>query len=249
MPKLTVATPTIRVLGAQVTYASLQKQTFRDFEWLICTPASLVNTMQLFFPSATVYADPPLPNNYITRTYAASNLLATRANSDVVVSCMDYTELSSNALANLYDNYCHDPKRIYCVFGDFYHSIDIETFEFYDFGFTNRCHPDSDGGHPITARQFDSAFAYIPKCAYYEVGGIDEMYDMYFGNGEKDFVARLEKIGYEICTDHSIIMKGYLSHGRVEGWRQELWDMCVKKFDADMANVDADKRLKLNYIL
>lgn len=248
MPKLTVATPTIRVLGAQVTYASLQRQTLQDYEWLICTPKGLVSVMQSYFPSATVYADPPLPENYITRTYAASNLLAMKANSNLIVSCMDYTELSENALQRLYDNYQYDDRRIWCVFGDFYHKLNPETFEFYEFGFTNRCCQTDTEKHRITAMQFDSAFAAVPKYAYQIVGGIDETYDMYMGNAEKDFVARLEKLGYEMWTDHSISMKGYWGHGRLPGWSEDLWHECVAKFNADIAAVNAGTRLKLNYI-
>jgi hypothetical protein len=250
-PKITVATPTIRLQGAKFVYASLCKQVFRDFEWLIATSADLVDIMQETFPSAIVYPDPPKRELDITNVYKSNNMLATLANGELVVACVDYTDLSANALSALWYYYRQDRKSVYSIFGDFYsnyESILPNTYEFTDFKFTNICCPHGSISHVIHPMKFDFAVASSSKQSYYDVGGIDETYDKYTGNAEKDFVARLSHLGYSIMTEHCIHMKGYTAHGRLPEWKEELWPLSVAKLEYDLACVYAGTRLKLDYV-
>ena len=254
--KITIATPTIRLEGARVLYSSLQKQNMQDFEWLISTPYEMLGVMSQAFPAATIYPDPPKRDYDITNVYKAHNMLARKAKGELVIACVDYTELSSNALEVLWKYYIQDNKSIYGLLGDFYSnyktifpdmSLNAE-YQFTEFAFSNRCCHFGAAPHEIAPRKFDFAVASAAKQAYYDVGGIDEAYDKYTGNAEKDFTARLSKYGYKIMTCHEIIMKGYTAHGRLPEWKEDFWPLCCDKLTCDLAAVDNNTRLKLEYV-
>lgn len=90
LPKITVCTPSIRPEGLALTQASLQSQTFQDFEWLVeigLPPAHDLN--------------------------AAYNRMLRRAKGELVVSLQDFIRLEKDGLQKFWDAYQEFPDTFF----------------------------------------------------------------------------------------------------------------------------------------
>lgn len=88
MPKISVITPSIRPAGLSCVQASLQDQSFQDFEWLV----------ELGLP----IRGPDLNKAY--------NRLLARSKGELVVSYQDYISIAPRGLQSLWEAYLKYPK-------------------------------------------------------------------------------------------------------------------------------------------
>jgi hypothetical protein len=256
-PLITVTTPTIRLHGAQMVLNTLQSQTFKRWDWLISTKEDLVDEFYYEFgDQAEVFAEPYNPIHKV-QIYKSNNYLASIARGELIVTIVDWTYLSPDALQKLWDYYKLNPLTMIGLTGKFYKEVKIPSVagEFPSFigepAWTNECHPyDAEFGiyHEIDPSKFDFAVASCSKKAYFVVGGLDEEFDTNGGFAEKEFAARLKKIGFKIYTDHSIEMKGY-DHGQPAWYKPEHFARAQEYYRNCLYQIEKGTRVVLPYML
>lgn len=214
MPKISVICPTVRPEGLKLVEKALKRQTFRDFEFIVSSPAKVkikgFNIDQLL-------TDPPKKEGDYWAIYKSYNKCIRHAKGELVVSWQDFTYASPDALQRFWDHYQAEPKTLVTGIGDKYtdDTFTVVSWKdprekadkvFYD------CRPS----------EIEWNFCAVPKEAIYAVGGFDEVLDKYSSLCGLDVLDRLNMIGgWKFKIDQTI--KSYsLEHGRLPGWEENL---------------------------
>jgi glycosyltransferase involved in cell wall biosynthesis len=205
-PKLTVITPTVRELGLKQVRKSLNKQTFKDFEWIVISPNDLK------VDADKVLKDPPKKEGDYWSFNKAMNLAIEQAAGDLIVSIQDFTEFGPEGLAKFWYYFENGyDKALISGVGDKYNEegqkIWTDPRRTVEYGTFYECFPN------------DIEFNYcsIPRRAFFEVGGFDEYLDKYAGMDHISVQERLNDIGYKFYLDQTNESKS-LHHGRLPNW-------------------------------
>lgn len=234
--KITVVSPSNRKDGLEVVNKSLQKQTFQNFEWLIC--ADYTPSFYSVDSMTTLYPEPRKKRGDFYNLNKAWNLLFNKAEGELIVSIVDYTEFEPDTLQKLWDHYVNNP--VTCVSG-----IGVR----YKDGKPSWVDPRSIGKDKHIIHPIDMEFrlASVPRRAIQAVGGIDEEYDKVAANSEKEICVRMATLGYFFLIDESIIYKFYDYGGKSEIW-QKKWKKAQEMLNTHLNEIAGNKRLQLNYV-
>lgn len=203
--RISVVTPSHRPERLEIIRRSLAKQTFRDFEWLVCSPVK--------YKDCTRWIPEPKkkPDDFYNLNKAWNNLFYA-ANGKIIVSWVDSTWLDENALDIISRYYDAMPKVCLSGFGN----------QYTDFSFKNMSWKEERpvkivrGLHPV---DMEFRFASVPFNGFVEAGGFDENFDKYAALSEKELCVRLGDIGYQFLMDERLEYKfvKHEDHG-------PLWD-------------------------
>ena len=234
--KISVVTPTIRREGLDLILESLSKQTFKDFEFIVCSPFPVYDERVRW-----IMERPKHEGDYYSLEKSWNDLFR-NSKGELIVTVCDLEYIKPDALERLWARYEEDPCACVSGFGDQFKDVvngvgvnlvwsDIRPRVY----------------APSNIVNFDQALCSFPRKAVFAVGGLEEDFDRVAANGEHEFCMRLVKFGYSLWLDPEI---QYIAkfHPRIN----DKWDEMFKK-GQDMLKIYEDliinhNRLKLDYL-
>lgn len=199
---ISVITPTVRVEGLKLVEKALNRQTFRNFEWIVQEPTR------------------PLPKDCVWQLNYDYNRAVEKAKGDLIVSWQDYTYAKPDTLEKFWKHYQDEPKTLVGAVGNKYADESWSVMTWKD----PRERDDQGSFYPCYFSDIEWNLASIPKEAIYAVGGLDEGLDTGFGMDAYSVNERLNILGgYDFKLDQTI--KSYsLEHGRLtKDWDEKNW--------------------------
>jgi len=207
MAKISVLTPTIREEGLDIVKKALDRQTFRDFEWLIGSP---------FETDLGKWVEDDFEFGVWTlnRIY---NKLIKEAEGDLIVSWQDFTFADPDCLEKFWTLFELEPKVLVSAVGNKYEQVYPERkgVVWKD----PRERADQGTYYPCYFNDIEWNLCSAPKQALYDVGGFDEALDFLgFGMDGYSVNNRINDFGgYDFKLNQDI--RSYsLVHGRVPDW-------------------------------
>lgn len=220
--KISVTCPSVRPEGLELVEKALDRQTFRDFDWVI-------NSKRY-------------EGGYwgLNRAY---NDLIRDAKGELIVSWQDYTFANPHTLETFWFHYQDEPKTLVSAVGNKYKDATFvakvwqDPRERIDQGTYYECYP----------WDIEANLCSIPKQAILDVGGFDEQMDFEgYGFDARGVFERIDMLGkYKFKIDQSI--KSYsLEHGRPDGWDEH--NMLGKWTDYKSKQIDKKRYPVLSYL-
>lgn len=239
---VSVITPSVRPEALDMVWKCLQKQTFprEDWEWLVGSSFEYKN--------ADVWVKDPGKNEgdfySLCKTY---NLLIRQAKGQLVLSYQDGIWTQPDMLQHFWDLYQDNSMRCVGAVGDQYEKLD-------EFGKPTICcwqdpRKRRDHGDFYQCFPIDIEFTLcgIPKKAFFDVGGFDEVYDLGCAVAEKELVLRMDKLGYRPYLNQSLEYRA-LHHPRLTSDWDKYYKIACDLWDKHFGQVQRGERLKLNYL-
>lgn len=258
---ITVVTPSVRPEMLSVVAKCLQRQTFKDYEWLIATPYSLewkpflkefhlrdgysTNVIQLNDKTFLVLEPPKKKGDYYSLNKAWNEAFR-HAKGELIVSIQDGIWFNPHLLETFWAHYQTTPKA--CV-GGIGHQYDQmvngkpENLVWRD----PRARTDYGSFWEINPNDLEWCVSSIPREALFAIGGIDEEYDKYAALSEKDANFRMSKLGYKFFLDLTLEYRA-IKHPRLnDNWEKRYQAGCAIFLKHGQEIIDG-KRLKLSYL-
>ena len=214
MASISVICPSVRTAGLYLVKKALDRQSFTDFEWLICSP----DKPQLL--KDCEYDVTWLEDDFIGGYWSlnrAYNYLIKNASGKLIVSWQDYTYANPDALEKFYNCYQAEPNSLVSGVGNKYsdETWTVKTWQDprqrSDFGSYYACNPCS----------IEWNFCSCPKSALIDIGGFDEQMDLLgYGLDGISVNDRIESLGnYNFKLDQT--NQSYsLEHKRKPDWEE-----------------------------
>lgn len=220
--KISILSPSIRPFGVSLIDVALARQTFKDFEWLVCGP---LDKERLFnknirYNKHKYIGNPPLKKGMYWDLNSSYNKLIKKARGELIISWQDYTFADPDCLEKFWFHYRQEPKTLVSAVGNKYDAVypELGAKVWQD----PRERDDQGSFYGVYPQDIEWNLASIPKQALYDVGGFDESLDFLgFGMDAYQVNHRLDDLGgYDFKIDQTI--KSYsLVHGRVENWDRD----------------------------
>ena len=221
--KISVVTPSNRERGIEITRKCLDKQTFREFEWLTC-PGTVT--------------EPKKRKGDIYNLNKAWNKLFSVAKGELIVSIVDNTEFDKNTLVKLWQHYIDNPVIGISGWGKQYNGNKVTWVD-----------PRKKASKFYEIAPFDMEFRLcsLPRRGIQAVGGIDEEYDRVAALSEKDLSMRMAALGYKFYIDDTITYKFYQHEPHPPFWDKKFVEG-VKLINKHGILIQKGKRLRMKYV-
>lgn len=209
--EISIVTPTIRNAGLYLIKKALDRQTFTNFEWIICSPDKPKILEECAFDVTWLEDDFTGGVWTLNRAY---NYMIKQARGELLVSWQDYTFAKPDGLQKFWDCYQAYPDALVSGVGNKYSDESWTSITWKD----PRQRSDFGSFYETEFHNIEWNWCSCPKEAMYTVGGFDEGADaLYFGMDGYGVNERLDLLGYKFYLDQSNESFS-LGHGRVEGW-------------------------------
>ena len=239
MPKISIITPSCREQGIEINNRCLKRQTFKDFEWIVCSPYN--------YNYADVWIPEPLKKE--GETYNLNkcwNLMLKKAQGELVISIVDLLWFPPDVLEKLWIHYQNNKKSCVGGIGHQYDKIENGKPEHLVWR-DPRAQTQYGSLWEIKPIDFELCLASIPRKAIIDIGGWDEQFDFYAALSEKDLCIRIDQLGYRFYLDSSIEYRA-IQHPRLtKDWDQKYQEGW-KYFDKCLKEIQEGKRLKLDFL-
>lgn len=236
MVGISIITPSVRKNGLEIVRQSLQKQTLKDWEWLVCSPFEYKNAIWV--------EEPPKNKGDFYGLNRAYNALIKKARGELVISAQDLIQLPPNCLETFWFWHKRYNGKI-CVgaVGDQYLSLDPPILVWKDPRRTTAY----GSFYEINPIDLEFTLCAIPKQAFYDVGGFEEKYDIGAAVGEKELCLRMDKAGYRFYLDQALEYKA-IKHPRLSKDWDKYYEIANNLYLKHFQEIQGGKRLKLNYL-
>lgn len=234
--KISVITPSIREGGLEINQRCLKRQTFKDFEWLVCSPY-VVN-------GAIWIAEPTKRANENYNLNKCWNLLVKKAQGELLVSIVDLLWFPPDTLERLWSHYQADSHKCVGGVGHQYQSLvngKPEGLIWKDPRLRNEMFYQTSPLH------FELCVASLPRSGVLAVGGFDEEFDRYAALSEKELCFRLENQGYNFWIDQSLEYRA-LKHGRLTLDWDERYFQGTHYFETCLNQIKLGQRQRLDFL-
>ena len=206
--KVSVFTPSIRIEGLKLVQKALKRQTYKNFEWIVCSPK---------VPEVDcIWLKDTHKGGYWTLNRAYNDLIE-KAQGDLIISWQDYTFADPDCLEKFVAHFEAEPKTLVSAVGNKY--TQIEPYPMLKVWQDPRESERYGSYYKCVYNDVEWNLSSIPKSALYDIGGFDERLD-FEGFGMDGFAVndRINSLGtYDFKIDQSI--KSYsLPHDRHEDW-------------------------------
>lgn len=215
---ITVVTPSIRKAGLEIVRQALANQTYRDFEWLICSP------FDPEIPEARWVKDDFKEKNLKLKwgLNHAYNALFKEAKGELIVSWQDWIWAPENTLEKFLFNW-QETKGIISGVGDQYlrmgeYKPEVKVWndprKTDKYGSFYECNPNDNEWN----------LACFAKADVYEVGGMDEKLDeLCLGCDQIQVVERWDDLGKKFYLDQTL-ESFTVRHGREDFGGEKKWN-------------------------
>lgn len=262
MVKISVVTPSVRPEGLDIVRQSLNRQTFKDFEWIIVTPDNgewskfrmelalkdgFINDMvRLGDGENYLLFEPPKNEGDMYSLNKAWNAAFKRARGELIVSFVDMTWAPPDALENFWIHYENNPKALVGGIGHQYAEVQNnkpEVLVWQD----PRARTDFGSFYEISPIDLEFCLTSVPRQAIYDIGGWDEKWDQFAALSEKEACLRMDKLGYKFYLDQSIEYRA-LTHPRLTKDWEERYQKGCEYLDQCFKEIKNGTRLKLDFV-
>jgi hypothetical protein len=213
--KISCLTPTIRTAGLYLVKKALDRQMFKDFEWIICSPDKPKLIKDCKYDVTWLEDDFEGGVWSLNRAY---NYMIKNARADLLVSWQDYTFANPDALQKYWDCYQSEPNTLVTGVGNKYTDESWTSMSWQD----PRERRDQGTFYSCNPHDIEFNFCSIPKLALYDIGGFDEGMDFLgYGMDGCSVADRIDLLGgYDFKIDQT--NKSYsLGHGRPVDWDEK----------------------------
>lgn len=220
--KVSVLTITNRPGGIDIAVANLERQTVRDFEWVLVDslyaersqPSPTGFGMEHFAPDVPFQHLPDPPKSRVSNMAAAVNHGLAHCRGEYVVLMQDYIWIPPKGIERFLKGQrehgpClvtgvgnvgsgprdHDPTEMFSIFGDWY-DLAPTGLSWAD---PRKSH--LHGVHPCEPVAWEANWACLPLAVAEELGGFDEEYDNGWAWDHVEFAERARLSGYPILID------------------------------------------------
>lgn len=211
---ISVITLTTRPEGLKIVQDCLQKQTFKDFEWIVSSPQHVEIKG---FKIDQLLSDPPKNEKDVWTYNKALNKAIKQATGDSIVFYQDNIWIPSDALEKLV--FWNETKgNDWCItgIGDIYLQVDKWGKPLMKVWSDPR-KKDYKEAYEVNPEDWEMNFAFCPRKLLLEIGGADEKLDEYFGMDNISICERLDQLGYRFWIDQSLEIRG-IFHERNSEW-------------------------------
>jgi glycosyltransferase involved in cell wall biosynthesis len=242
MATISVITPTVREELMPIVAKSLEKQTLKDFEWIIVTP----------FPekfkgyNAKVIKEPPKRKGDYYSLNKAWNEAFRHAKGSLIINIVDGIWFPPNTLERLLSHHQIDSKACITCVGCQYVEIKNDKPE----GLVwrdPRMRLDMGTFYEVGHLEMELCLAAFPRQAVYDVGGIDEKFDKYAALSEKEMMLRMEQAGYKMYINQDIEYRA-LKHDRLSKEWDNKYLEAQTYYNSVVPDILKGKRIKLDYL-
>ena len=237
--KISVITPSVRPEGLEIVARALQKQTFIDFEWIICTPNPLFDGggPKPWAKDKYRWIQDDFKGGFwsLNRVY---NKLFKEAKGKILVSWQDWIFAAPDALQKFVDK-VEETNGIVSGVGDQYEKIGKFGKPEVKIWNDPRKRKDLGDFYEVYPNDIEWNFAAFPKKAVFDVGGMDQELDFRgFGGDQLQIMERIDTVGYKSYLDQTN-ESFTIRHDRSKHGGQKNWDSKHVLF-----NGEYDKRKK-----
>lgn len=236
---ISVITPSVREGGLDMVKKCLDRQTYQDFEWIVCTPYT--------YKKATIWIPEPIKN--LGDTYNLNkcwNQLFRRVKGELVVSTVDMLWFPPDMLDRLWGHYQNNNKSCVGAIGHQYDQMENGKPE-HQVWRDPRVRTDFGSFYEIKPIDFELCVASLPRQAILDVGGVDEEFDKYAALSEKEMCTRIDRLGYKFYLDQTLEYRA-IKHDRLTKDWDEKYKLGINYFNQCVNEVISGKRLKLNFL-
>lgn len=220
MPKVSVITPTIRPEGLDVVHKSLQSQTFKDFEWLICAKEACPITTDKF---VTKWIADDFKGGFWTLN-RAYNKLFKNCSGKMIVTWQDWIWTRPDALQRLVDRVNDTDGGIISGVGDQYERLNKWGKPEIKIWSDPRKNDNHGDFYECFPNDIEWNFAAFPTEKIFAVGGMDEQLDwLGYGGDQLQVGERWDALGFKTYLDQTN-ESFTVRHDRSHFGGQELWD-------------------------
>ncbi len=225
-PKISAITVTNRHGGIDITWSSLRRQTFKDFEWILCDTLyeERKEAVRTYTKEDTrVSHIQQRPKEALARTWLAhaENQGIRAANGELIVFLQDYIHIKPDALEKFWLQYQSDPQCFVSGVGHQYGEPGKEAITnphgfvtIFDKPFERqptqivwqdpRLRKDLGSFYECRPEDWEMNFCMCPKKMLYAIGGCDEEYDYQgFAFDNCSVAFRAYALGYKPYLDQS----------------------------------------------
>jgi len=207
---ISVITPSVRPEGLKLVEKALKRQTYTEFEWVICAPKKPEN---ISIPFVFVQDPGKRPGTYWS-IYQSYNRLCQTAQHPLLVSWQDYTYTNPDTLERFWRHYQTEPDTLVSAVGNKYSDDTFAVMTWKD----PRERNDITRFYECYPQDIEWNLSSVPKKAVFEVGGFDESLETHSSLCGLDVLIRLDitkRWHFKLNQD----IKSYsLEHGRLPEW-------------------------------
>jgi len=232
--KISIVTPSIRKGGLDIVKQCLDRQTFREWEWIVITPYK--------YKKATWIPEPKKrPGDYYNLN-KAWNLGWAKASGELILSIVDLIWFPPDTLERFWIHYKFGPKR--ALVGAIGHQYDklVKGKPEHKVWEDPRARTDFGTFYEIKPIDLELCLASIPRQAILDVGGIDEEFDKYAALSEKEMCIRMDKLGYTFWLDQTLEYRA-IQHPRLSKEWDEKYQAGIGYFNQCLEELVSGKRL------
>lgn len=246
---VSVLTPTVRPELISIVKKCINRETFKNFEWVIGTPSEKLGAVQEAVNNTTfdtlILEDPQTDGDYYTLNKSFNNMFR-HCRGELVVIIMDGIWFEPDLLEKFWIHYQNDPKSCVSAIGHQYSEMKNGKPENRVWS-DPRARLDQGSFYSVGPREMEFCVASIPRLGIFEVGGIDEIYDQFAALSEKELCARLERRDYKFFLDQSCEYRA-IHHPRLN----EEWDIRYNAgcevYIRHLQEIAEEKRVRLEYL-
>ena len=234
---ISVVTPTIRPDSLLMNKKCLDRQTYKDFEWLIVSPFKI--------DFGTWIKEPEERKGDFYNLNKAWNGAFKQAGGELVVSIVDLMWFPPDTLEKLWLFYQENPMQCVGGIGHQYDQIVNDKPEHLVWRDPReQFHSTFNQIPPI---DYELCLASLPLKGIKEVGGVDEKFDKYAALSEKEMCIRMANIGYKFFLDQTIEYRAY-KHPRINEEWDKKYQEGMSYFNKCVEEIAKGTRKKLDYL-
>lgn len=203
--------PTNRPGSLKIVDKSLKRQTYKDWNLIVCSPED---------PNLTIpykwIKDPGKKEGEYWSLYSVYNLLVKESTAPLLVSWQDNTFLMPTGLEVFWKHFVDDPMTIVSAVGDKYSDEDFVIKTWKD----PRKRTDFGTYYETIPNNIEINMASFPRKSFFDVGGFDEDLNKYSSLCGLDVLIRLDVLGkYKFMLDQTLETFS-LEHPRPDFWSE-----------------------------
>ena len=261
-PKISVLTCSNRPGGVDVTWYSLKRQTFRDFEWVFYDALYEKRQKEVagftkHDPRVKHYKQSPKDPQAKTWLAHAENGAIKRAQGELIVFLQDFIYIQPDALEKFWIQYQSNGKHFVTGVGGQYDNPGVNdiadpdgTFTVFDKPFRDvpmnkvwqdpRQRTDLGSFYQCYPPDWEMNFCMCPKQMLYDIGGIDESYDFIgFAFDNCSVAERASMLGYIPFIDQT---------NESFSINSDAWSKSAAKTDENFINIATHHANKMHQI-
>ena len=251
--RISVITPSIRPELCKIVEKCLDRQTFKDFEWLLVyggkefddfTDAGHRRPYFIESGNKPYYSiqEPPKKEGDFYNLNKAWNQGLKVAKGELFVSIVDGLWFPPDTLERLWQHYEADPMKCIGLIGHQYDRIEDNKPEHMVWQ-DPRIRTDTHF-YQIPPYDLELCIASLPLKGVREVGGFDEEFDKFPAWSEKELCCRMEKLGYTFWIDQSCEYRA-IYHPRLNSDWDKKYPESTAYFQKCYKEIQEDKRLHI----